>query len=67
MWGARLGNLFAVPYSLFPSQLRALRRFNVFTRIRSLWRAVARRAAWEQELEEELRAHVECRAEDLVR
>jgi putative ABC transport system permease protein len=32
-----------------------------------MWRAVTRRSAWEQDLEEELRSHVECRAEDLMR
>jgi hypothetical protein len=32
-----------------------------------MWRAVTRRIAWEQDLEEELRSHVECRTEDLMR
>jgi putative ABC transport system permease protein len=32
-----------------------------------MWRAVTHRTAWEQDLEEELRAHVECRTEDLMR
>ena len=39
----------------------------MFARIRSMWRAVTRRGSWEQDLEEELRSHVECRAEDLMR
>jgi putative ABC transport system permease protein len=39
----------------------------MFARIRSTWRAVTRRTAWEQDLEEELRTHVECRTEDLMR
>ena len=39
----------------------------MFARIRSMWRAITRRNAWEQDLEEELRSHVECRAEDLMR
>jgi len=32
-----------------------------------MWRAVTRRTAWEQDLNEELRSHVECRTEDLMR
>jgi len=39
----------------------------MFVRTRSTWRAVTRRAAWEQDLEEELRSHMECRAEELMR
>ncbi len=39
----------------------------MFARIRSMWRAVTRRTAWEQGLNEELRSHVECRTEDLMR
>jgi predicted permease len=39
----------------------------MFARLRSAWRVVTRRAAWEQDLEEELREHVECRTEDLMR
>jgi hypothetical protein len=39
----------------------------VFARIRSAWRAVTRRTAWEQDLNEELRSHIECRTEDLMR
>ena len=39
----------------------------MFARIRSTWRAVTRRTTWEQDLNEELRAHVECRTEDLMR
>ena len=39
----------------------------MFARIRSTWRAITRRITWEQDLEEELRSHVECRTEDLMR
>ena len=39
----------------------------MFARIRSVWRAVTRRTAWEQDLNEELRSHIEYRIEDLMR
>lgn len=39
----------------------------MFPRLRIAWRALRRRSAWERDLEEELRSHVEHRAEDLAR
>jgi putative ABC transport system permease protein len=39
----------------------------MFARLRSTWQALTRRTRWEQDLEAELREHIECRTEDLVR
>jgi len=35
--------------------------------IRNTWRALRGRSRWEQDLDEELRLHVQLRADDLVR
>jgi predicted permease len=39
----------------------------VLFRIRATWRAVLRREKWEQDLQDELRSHVDLRADDLMR
>lgn len=39
----------------------------MFARMRSTWKALLRRSVWEDNLEEELKSHVEFRVEDLVR
>jgi macrolide transport system ATP-binding/permease protein len=39
----------------------------MFAAIRNTWRAIARRRSWESDLEDELGAHLEMRASDLVR
>jgi predicted permease len=40
---------------------------SAWSRLRSLWNAAFRRSHLEQEMEEELRAHIEARVEDLMR
>lgn len=39
----------------------------MLARIRSLWRALVRRAAFERDMDEELRLHLQMRTEDLIR
>ncbi|HLX46382.1 MAG TPA: ABC transporter permease [Bryobacteraceae bacterium] len=39
----------------------------MFSRIRGVWRALTRRMAWEQDIDDELRLHLELRAADLMR
>jgi putative ABC transport system permease protein len=39
----------------------------MFARLRSLWRALRHRAQFESDLDEEMRSHIENRADDLVR
>ena len=39
----------------------------MFTRLRTAWRALTRRNAWEQDLDDELRLHLDLRAADLMR
>jgi putative ABC transport system permease protein len=39
----------------------------MFARMRSVWRSLGHRAQFESELDDEMRAHIEARADDLVR